>query len=175
MTAARQLALGGTGDSRGAVLSEDGLYRYRLWRRWGDGQHVLWVMLNPSTADADVDDPTIRKCIGFTKRWGLDGIEVVNCFALRATNPAALRDHPDPVGPDNLRHVREAAAAAGPIILAWGANRIPGHDTFALGDALMVGDPGRVSCLARNNDGTPKHPLYVSYSARPVPLVRPLP
>jgi hypothetical protein len=75
-------------SGRGALLSEDGRYRYRLWRLWDDLAPVMvWVMLNPSTADADLDDPTIRKCIGFAKANRHGGIIVVNLFAWRATDP----------------------------------------------------------------------------------------
>lgn len=120
MTAVRQLNLATVGDSRGALISECGLYRYRLWRRWGIGPHATWIMLNPSTADADLDDPTIRRCIGFARAWGFSAIEVVNLFALRATNPRELGRSADPIGPDNDRHLSEAGRAAELRIAAWG-------------------------------------------------------
>lgn len=78
---------------KGAVISQDQLYRYLLWRRWGTGPVVTWLMCNPSTADATVDDATIRKCTGFAKRWGFDGIHVINLFALRSRDPLALLDN----------------------------------------------------------------------------------
>jgi hypothetical protein len=108
---------------RGATLSDCGRYRYRLWRRWADGPTVLFVMLNPSTADADVDDPTIRRCIGFARSWGAGALEVVNLYAWRATQPAELKAAVGPVGEypwqPHVRHhinrndveIEEAAAA----------------------------------------------------------------
>ncbi len=92
-----------------AVLSECARYRYRLDRAWERDDHglgtVTWVMLNPSTADADVDDPTIRRCIGFSKAWGYNALTVVNLFAWRATSPRDLCAVEDPVGPDNEAHL----------------------------------------------------------------------
>ena len=76
-----------------AVISQDERHRYSLTRRWGDGPRVCcWIMLNPSTADATTDDPTIRRCIGFTHDWGYDALTVVNLYAWRATDPADLRN-----------------------------------------------------------------------------------
>src|SRR5258708_25884820 len=96
------------GVEKGAVLSDDLVYRYELTRRWDSRPMVTWVMLNPSIADAEVDDLTVTKCCGFTQRWGWGGIRVVNLFALRATNPKELHDHPDPVGPKNMEAISEA-------------------------------------------------------------------
>lgn len=110
-------------DGRGALLSEDGRYRYRLWRLWDELAPVMtWVMLNPSTADAEVDDPTIRKCIGFAKQHHYGGIVVVNLFAYRATDPKELGKVKDPVGPENDQHILWACTA--PLMLSvvagWG-------------------------------------------------------
>src|SRR5881396_744410 len=106
----------------GATFSRDRRYRYRLWRRWDRSRAVVaFVMLNPSTADAMHDDPTIRRCIGFARNWGFGGVDVVNLFALRATDPRALRRAHDPVGPANDRHIASAGSRASLVILAWGA------------------------------------------------------
>src|SRR5262249_14212908 len=96
---------------RAAVISDCGRYRYSLTRRWGDAAEprALFVMLNPSTADAEQDDPTIRRCIGFAKAWGMGSLEVVNLYALRATDPAALLSAPDPIGPKNDTMITSAA------------------------------------------------------------------
>ena len=97
-----------------AAFSPDRRYRYTLRRQWDDAlPYCLFVMLNPSTADATQDDPTIRRCIGFTKAWGFGGLLVGNLFALRSTDPAALYHADDPVGPENdscLRTLRDEAA-----------------------------------------------------------------
>src|SRR4051812_17109287 len=110
-------------SQRGALLSDDGLYRYRLWRIWEELAPVMvWVMLNPSTADADVDDPSIRKCVGFAKANGCGGIIVVNLFAWRATDPKELRAVADPVGPENDAHIRWAVKAPllATVVAGWG-------------------------------------------------------
>src|SRR5262249_32293760 len=106
---------------RGAVISGDGRYRYSLTRRWGRGPRALWIMLNPSRADREVDDPTIRRCIGFSGSWGYGAMEVVNLYALRTPEPRLLRRHPDPVGPENDGWITRASRRATEIVLAWGA------------------------------------------------------
>lgn len=119
---------------RHATISPDGLYRYDLARWWGDGPQLGFVMLNPSTGDANVDDATLRRCMGFARRDGFDGIVVRNLFAYRTPKPKvlldAMRDGIDVVGPDNDEHLRELArpptgahADACRIVLAWGVER----------------------------------------------------
>lgn len=119
MTAA-QLAIPTTAIESSAIISLDGVYRYVLTRRWGPGRAVLFVMLNPSTADAAKDDPTIRRCIKHARALGGDALVVVNLYALRSTKPAALGKHADPVGPENMQHIGEQTSTAGQIICAWG-------------------------------------------------------
>ncbi|HKV84961.1 MAG TPA: DUF1643 domain-containing protein, partial [Ktedonobacterales bacterium] len=103
----------------GAVFS--GVYRYLLWRTWDAAlSRLLWVMLNPSTAGETMDDPTIRRCVSFSRRWGFGGIEVVNLFALRAASPKELQRTPDQIGAENDRYIAEAASRATGIVVAWG-------------------------------------------------------
>lgn len=164
----------------GAVLSECGSYRYRLWRWWGDGAagSATFVMLNPSTADAHVDDPTIRKCIGFAKRWGLHGIRVVNLFAHRSTDPKGLLLASDPVGRENSAHLSftmtpRATDESVLTVFAWGATGGP-HvaklmapqiaEALSLARARSV----RPMCLGTAKSGAPRHPLMLGYST---PLV----
>src|SRR5580765_5070589 len=111
----------------GATISPDGKYRYLLSREYEDGMFgtVLFVMLNPSTADATKDDATIRRCVGFTKRWGYSTLEVVNLFAFRATHPRDLWKADDPVGPDNDVTISDAVRRAQLIVAAWGVCRYP--------------------------------------------------
>lgn len=147
-----------------AVLSTNGLYRYRLTRRWGTSKLIAaFIMLNPSTADAQVDDPTIRRCMGFARSWGYDGIHVVNLFALRSPNPEDLRDNLeagiDPVGPDNDRHVSEVCGRTAKCIAAWGAHPFARDRARAVMALKGVGSV--VECLGTTKDGSPRHPLYV--------------
>lgn len=146
----------------GAALSHDGRYRYRLWRTWDESAPPLvFAMLNPSTADAEVDDPTIRRCIGFAKRDGFGGIEVVNLYAYRATKPADLWRTGDPIGPDNdrtLRDVFEAAAGAGfPVVAAWGANAKPSRVSWV----RSMPHAEVLHHLGLTDKGAPRHPLYL--------------
>lgn len=140
---------------RTAQISEDGRYRYMLGRSWGAGHRARFIMLNPSTADASQDDPTIRRCIGFARRWGLGGITVVNLYAYRATNPRELGDVEDPVGPENDRWIRWAVAGPGPVVAAWGVHGSP----VRAGQVLRIA--GDVECLGVTKAGAPRHPLYV--------------
>ncbi len=148
-------------DGGAAELSDDGMYRYSLRRTWGPGIHAVFVMLNPSTADATQDDPTIRRCIGFAKREHCGGLLVVNLYAYRATKPADLWRAADPVGRDNDFYLADAAVesniSGAPLIAAWGAlagvaraeraRRLLGH---------------RLSCLGLTKSGAPRHPLYLA-------------
>lgn len=154
---------GGHRFKSGAVLSDCGAYRYSLTRRWGSGNDLaLWVMLNPSTADATQDDPTIRRCVSFSKEWKCDGLVVVNLFALRATDPKALYAHEQPVGPENdwylgdwMRDEDVVVAVAG-----WGAHgslNDRGHAVWLLSCEARR----QLYCLGTTKDGQPRHPLYV--------------
>ncbi|SFI15082.1 DUF1643 domain-containing protein [Albimonas pacifica] len=146
----------------GAVISDCGLYRYRLWRRWGAGPTCVFIMLNPSTADAKQDDPTIRRCIGFAKREGCGGLVVANLFAYRATSPKDMKAASDPVGPKNDEHLRWCAdLATGPVIAGWGT-----HGSF-MGRAAVVRRmlSGRISHLGLTAAGEPRHPLYLKGDA----------
>jgi len=96
-----------------AVISGDGKYRYFLARRWGStGKTVAFIGLNPSTADATLDDPTIRRCVGFAKFWGGSALHMVNLFALRSPTPASLRVASDPIGPQNDAWLTRVVAEA---------------------------------------------------------------
>ncbi|HEX2136504.1 MAG TPA: DUF1643 domain-containing protein [Microvirga sp.] len=107
---------------REALFSPCGAYRYRLARRWAEGPMVAFIMLNPSTADGSIDDPTIRRCIGYAQTWGYGALAVGNLYALRATEPAELRRARDPTGPDNDRHLEGMTRAAARVVCAWGAD-----------------------------------------------------
>ena len=149
----------------GATFSNDGAYRYALWRHWGDeGDPIaVFLMLNPSTAGPIIDDPTIRRCLGFARTWGLGGLHVVNLFALRSTDPIALLQHPDPVGPDNDRHVVDGVTPhAGVVVAAWGALTRPLHDRRDAVLSLLADRGVSLRCLGKTKrTGEPRHPLFV--------------
>ncbi len=143
-----------------ALLSPCRTYRYELVRAWDDSKPLLtWCMLNPSTADETVDDPTIRKCIGFADRWGYGSIRVVNLFALRATEPRELKWHPDPVGPENESVL---SALTGDVVAAWGGSipRTPRADILA-----RLALRSARWCLGTTRAGEPRHPLMLGYAA----------
>lgn len=161
-------------ETGGAVVSPNGRYRYRLTRRWravGPHDTCLWVMLNPSTADAERDDPTIRRCVGFARRWGYGAIEVVNLFAVRATDPSELPAWRDPIGPDNDVYIAAAAERAARIVAAWGAHE---YDGMVSARAVAVtrllrrhcAPVVRIVALGLAASGAPRHPLRVSYNVQ---------
>ena len=151
---------------RGALFDASGVYRYRLSRQWGaDGAPVVFVMLNPSAADAFRDDPTIRRCIGLARLWGYGRLEAVNLFAYRSSSPEALKTVSDPVGSENDRHLQEAVAGAALVVAAWGnVGTLLGRDRVVL---AMLG-PRRLHCLGVTLRGQPRHPLYVRGDTRPL-------
>jgi hypothetical protein len=148
-----------------AQVSDDGLYRYCLRRDWSDSAPPLvFVMLNPSTADATSDDPTIRRCVGFARRDGFGGIYVVNLFAWRATKPSDLQDCADRVGGGgNAQALHRAllmAKANSKVVCAWGAHLLsvaPAAEFRRQASGLGV----PLYCLGQTSYGAPRHPLYV--------------
>ena len=156
---------------RDATFSESGTYRYTLYRRWKLGPLVMWLMLNPSTADANIEDPTIRRCIRFSQEWGYGGLLVGNLYALRSTDPKALKSYPDPVGARNdFELVGMAEDADLMIVGAWGANgNVMSNRVLHVQNLLP-----RMHCLGLDNqpfvtkEGHPRHPLYVQRQAQPV-------
>lgn len=151
-----------------AVLSGCGRYRYLLTRRWADDPAVTFVMLNPSTADATTDDPTIRRCIGFAKSWGYGSLNVVNLFAFRATDPRDLLAATDPVGPRNDAFLHDYLPVS---VAAWGAHKL----AVARARQVMQAFAGRplLWCLGVTKDGHPRHPLYVRADAPLIPWRQP--
>lgn len=152
---------------KGAELSDDGVYRYLLWRRWTkELPRAVFIMLNPSTADADIDDPTIRRCIGFAKAWGMGGIRVVNLYPFRATKPEDLWKAPFPRGQGNLNCIERAIDTDGIHIAAWGAHGREAQVKEVRGLFYDMGVP--LYALKINGDGSPGHPLYIKGDAVPV-------
>ena len=156
---------------KSAVISADGEYRYLLRRRWAFGPAMVFLMLNPSTADADNDDPTIRRCIGFARDRGFGAVEVGNLFALRATDPTVMKRHAKPIGPDNNDHLMammvKAAGDQAPVIAAWGCHGTHLRRAQRVVELSANGQP--LQCLGVTKDGHPRHPLYVRADQ---PLIR---
>jgi hypothetical protein len=155
---------------KSAALSDDRKYRYLLTRRWAAGKPAIFIMLNPSTADETVDDPTIRKCIGFASRWGCTAVHIGNLFAYRTKDPRQLKKVPDPVGPENHKYIQSLLSIAErdqlPIVAAWGAQGgLMGQDEAFVRMAEHI----PIRALRLTKKGMPEHPLYVPYS---VELVR---
>jgi hypothetical protein len=158
----------------GATFSECRKYRYRLWRVWGDPTNRLAVVsLNPSTADEFVDDPTVRRDIGFAKLWGFGALDKLNMFAWRSTDPAGLLVPDDPVGPSNNKYIIETAHAASRVVMAWGSHakirallEPRAREVVAMLRACVGSELGT---FGRNANGQPKHPLYL---AKTTPFVR---
>jgi hypothetical protein len=150
---------------RHARLSSDGVYRYALWREWKypltQPTWATFVMLNPSTADHEVDDPTIRRCVGFAHALGATGMVVVNLYAYRATNPVDLWTADDPVGPDGdstlVEFLAMSARTGGPLIAAWGAHA----RTDRVARVLSLPGADRFQALGLTKHGAPRHPLYL--------------
>ena len=153
----------------GAEFSSCGRYRYTLWRTWDAGAPpVMFVMLNPSTADAAQNDPTIRRCIGFARDWGYGGVRVGNLFAWRTPYPRALRSAPEPVGRDNDGALRELADGAALVIAAWGV-----HGAWrGRAQAFRQAFPRPLHALCITKSGEPAHPLRLRRACTPFPLER---
>lgn len=156
----------------GADISADGRYRYLLSRDWSAPDQrivrpAVFIMLNPSTADANVDDPTIRRCVGFAKREGCSRLFVANLFAWRATDPAELPTADNPIGPDNssvtCQLLDYSASRAGLVVAGWGASG-PADAKAIRVDWLRARCDERdvrLWCLGTTKAGHPRHPLYV--------------
>ncbi len=162
-----------TGVCRDAAISDCTRYRYQLKRWWSDDENGHWacfIMLNPSTADAANDDPTIRRCMSFAQSWGCVGLYVVNLFGWRATDPRALARSANPVGKENDWYISKAVEMAkGPIVAAWGAHPFAvKRAAFVMSEIESAG--ATLQCLGLTKDGHPRHPLYVAGATQLVPF-----
>ena len=149
-----------------AKLSECREYRYGLWRTWDNSKpFVMFVGLNPSTADETNDDPTLIRCMNFAKSWGYGGVCMANLFAFRATDPSVMKASKDPVGPENNKWLESLAKDAAIVVAAWG------NDGAFLARSNQVKEqiPG-MHCLKLNKSGEPAHPLYQAAKLQPVPM-----
>ena len=154
-----------SGVRGGAIFSVCGTYRYLLWRCWAPASRSLlgWVMLNPSTADERDLDPTLIRC----RRRAFDrlagGMVVANLFALRSTDPAALRTHAEPIGPENAEALRILARIASPVVCGWGASQPFRRDAVVVESFREAGID--LQCLGTTKEGHPRHPLYVPFAS----------
>jgi hypothetical protein len=155
--------------SRQTVLSPCRTWRYALWREFGglfdDGSYVLFIGLNPSTADEKSDDQTIRTCVAFAKSWGMSSLCMANLFAFRARDPAIMKAAADPIGPDNDAFLVGLARNASLIVAAWG------NDGEHLGrDRIVRAMIPNLLCLKVTGTGQPHHPLYLPSDLTPIAL-----
>lgn len=150
---------------KSAILSADRKYRYVLTRILDETKPtVVFIGLNPSTADEEVDDKTIRKCIGYAKRWGYGKLIMVNLFAFRSTDPSMLKRVEDPVGLDNDSYIQKCVSESNLVIACWG-----NHGKLLNRDKVLMDSLPNLVCLKRNKNGTPHHPLYLSKDITPMP------
>lgn len=155
-------------EQAGAVFSECERYRYRLWRVWDSSKpKACFVMLNPSVADENILDPTVSRCKKRAEMLGYGGIEIVNIFALRSTDPKALYEVDDPVGPDNLKAIHDAVKDSAIAVCAWGTHGAFGETGRAIKEVLQFIFTSKIHYLKLNSDGSPAHPLYLPYSLKP--------
>jgi hypothetical protein len=168
---------------QGAELSPCGTYRYRLWREWPAppcARRAAFVMLNPSTASGDADDPTVRKCVGFADRWRCYRVDIVNLFAFRATSPDVLvaevraRGVDVAAGPRNDAAIRDVVRACldarGNVVVAWGANarrselRPRADAVRSLLRSIVAAYPEASIERLGSGAGSPPHPLMLAYA-----------
>ena len=157
----------------GAIFDPTGAYRYSLWRQWDTRQpRLAFVMLNPSTADTETDDATIRRCVKFARTWKFGALEVVNLFAFRATQPQILKQVVDPVGVECDRYLLAAADQAQQIVVAWGnGGRLHQRDQIVLD---LLASHKAIYCLGMSQAGQPRHPLYLRSEVKPILFKRSL-
>ena len=148
-----------------ATFSSCRTYRYSLWRRWGAPEqgYAMFIGLNPSTADEVEDDPTVRRCIQFAKDWGYGALCMTNLFAFRATDPAVMRAHTEPVGPDTDAVLTDLAKSAGVVVAAWG-----NHGSHSARDRQVIALLPNLHCLKVTKAGQPSHPLYLRKALVPM-------
>ncbi len=156
------------GIRRSAIFSDCRTWRYTLERYWGDGDFVTFVLLNPSTADEENDDPTNRRGIAYAKAWGYDGCVFVNLFAVRTPDPKVMKQAMYPVGPENDTWICRMCRDAGLVVAAWGNHG--SHINRARYVKSMIA-PFHPKCLKITKSGEPGHILYLRSDARLVDYV----
>lgn len=165
-------------DWKNAALSDCGKYRYDLFRllrpmSYPDIKQCCFVMLNPSTADATEDDPTIRRCMGYASKWGYTQLVVVNLFAWRATDPSELPVNVESrVGPNNDYFITSHAEHSEIVVCGWGASSYADDGNRAAHVLNLIKTAGKTPmCLKKTKSGSPAHPLYLPKDLEPAPLL----
>ncbi|MGB0560235.1 MAG: DUF1643 domain-containing protein [Spirulinaceae cyanobacterium] len=145
---------------RQATLDSTGQYRYHLSRSWNPAApRLAFVMLNPSQADGQRDDPTLRRCLGFAQAWRFGTLAVVNLFAYRTARPQMLRQVSDPVGPENDCYIRNTVQQVDCVVVAWGNQGLwRDRNQIVL---KQLSEIAPLHCLGRTQQGQPRHPLYL--------------
>ena len=163
-------------NPKGARFSPCRTWRYALWRHWNDdatalGNCLAFIGLNPSTADENIDDPTVRRCIRFAKDWGHHGLIMLNLYGYRATQPVDMVNAVNPAGDDNVSTIAQYTRHVGGIVAAWGTLAKPWRKRVQWEEQIQrtleaIGRP--VYCLRKTRDGSPGHPLYIPADTKPV-------
>ncbi len=151
----------------GASFSDCLRYRWTLWRSWGVGKLVNFVMLNPSTANATDNDPTVERCERRAVEWGYGGLIVTNLFAFRATDPRDMRAQADPVGTENDAAIIESACQSEIVVCAWGNHGSFTERSLQVKTFLRRRFPNKLHVLRISKTGEPAHPLYLPYNLKP--------
>ena len=159
--------------TRSADFSDCGQYRYRLSRSWsnkriGKNKTVAFIGLNPSIADAEFDDPTIKRCITYAESWQFKQLIMINLFALISTDPDQLTNVPDPVGPENDHFIKMACAQSAKLIACWGNQGVIKNRSEVVCQSISR----RLHCIRSNKSGEPAHPLYLPAKLTPIPYRR---
>jgi len=150
--------------SQGAFFSSYRKYRYALWRIWDDTKpYVMFIGLNPSIANEIDNDPTIRRCINYSKGWGYGGVYMMNLFAYVGTNPHDMKNAQDPIGPKNNDWLHKISGNAGIIIASWGNDGLYLNRSYQIKKKLP-----KLHCLKINKNGEPAHPLYQKLNLKPI-------
>jgi len=157
--------------NRETTFSPDRLYRYSLWRKWDNNSlYVNFIGLNPSTADESIDDPTIRRCIAYSKAWGYGGFCMTNLFAWRDTSPENMKAVPNPVGVHNQHYILQCASEASVVVAGWGKHGK--HHNQDINIKQLLNNIGvKLHCLKINGDGSPSHPLYLKGDLKPIRFI----
>ncbi len=156
-----------------AIFSPDRRYRYELTRSWGSGKMLGFVMLNPSTANEETNDPTVCRCIGFAKAWGYETVKIVNLFAVVSSDPSVLHNEPDILQPDEEPYLNRLAVFASQIIAGWGTwgSYYPKRISQVIEIMTNCRD---LYCFGWTKGGQPRHPLYIKMMPeKSLPLYQP--